>query len=202
MGEYEIPLVIFTVFSQWAVGIIIAIVLLEWIKPNYMKTKGKQVLKISIFIAFGLSIFATLASMLHLHNPLKGYTSLFGLGSSWLSREIVGVILFNTCLIGLTYIWWIKVDQDRLRRNIGTITAVLGIILVVSSAIVYFSIRLHPTWHNWTTFANFLLTGLLLGALTVIFFVLSANQTDVDDSVQKLLSGYYLLHLLLYLFTL
>jgi len=190
MGEYEIPLVIFTVFSQWAVGIIIAIVLLEWIKPRYMNAQGKQVLKISIFIAFGLSVFAALASMLHLNNPLKGYTSLFGLGSSWLSREIVGVILFNTCLIGLTYIWWKKVDQDRLRRNIGTLTAVLGIILVVSSAIVYFSIRLHPTWHNWTTFANFLLTGLLLGALTVIFFVLKAKQTDVDGSVKKLLSVY------------
>src|SRR5690625_7942517 len=102
MGEYEIPLVIFTVFSQWAVGIIIASVLLEWIKPRYMNAEGKQVLKISIFIAFGLSVFAALASMLHLNNSLKGYTGLFEFGRSMLRGEKVGGILFTTDLIGLT----------------------------------------------------------------------------------------------------
>ncbi|MBY7142054.1 dimethyl sulfoxide reductase anchor subunit [Virgibacillus sp. NKC19-3] len=190
MAEYEIPLVIFTVLSQWAVGIIIAIVLLEWLKPKYMNTVGKQVLKSSVYLALSLSVVAALASMLHLNNPLKGPTSLLGLGHSWLSREIVAVILFNACLLGLTYLWWKKTDQDKLRRNIGTITALLGVILVISSAIVYFSIQLHPTWNNWTTFASFLLTGLLLGALTVALFVFKGKQEDLDIGVKKLLSVY------------
>lgn len=190
MGEYEIPLVIFTVFSQWAVGIIIAIVLLEWLKPKYMKTVGKRALKTSVFLAFGISVIGALSSMFHLNNPFKSYTSLLGLGHSWLSREIMTVILFNICLIALVYLWWKHVDQDRLRRGVGTLTALLGIVLIVTTSIVYFSNQLHPTWNNWTTFANFLLTGFLLGALTVIFFVLRNRQANENTDVMKLLSAY------------
>lgn len=190
MGEYELPLVFFTVLSQWAVGIVIAVVLLEWLKPDYMKSAGKKVLKISIFISLGLSIVSVLASMLHLNNPLKGVMTLMGLGHSWLSREIVAVILFNISLLALSYIWWKKTDKIKLRRNIGTLTALLGIVLIISSAVIYFSHELHPAWNNWTTFANFLLTGFLLGALTVTFFVFRGKQEEVATEVKKLLSIY------------
>ncbi|MFO1446362.1 hypothetical protein KDN24_24790 [Bacillus sp. Bva_UNVM-123] len=37
MEEFELPLVFFTVFSQWAVGIVLVITLLEWIKPEYLE---------------------------------------------------------------------------------------------------------------------------------------------------------------------
>lgn len=189
MGDYEIPLVVFTVLSQWAVGIVIAVALLEWIKPKYMRNAGKQTLRTSVYVALGTSIIAALASMFHLNNPFKSYTSLIGVGHSWLSREIVIVILFNICLITFAYLWWKKADQDNLRKTMGTVTALLGIILVIVQATIYFSIELHPAWNNWTTFANFLLTGFLLGALTVVFFVLRGKQEE-NTGVMKLLSVY------------
>ena len=40
MDAYEIPLVLFTVLSQWAVGIVIGITLLEWFKPKFMESVG------------------------------------------------------------------------------------------------------------------------------------------------------------------
>jgi anaerobic dimethyl sulfoxide reductase subunit C (anchor subunit) len=190
MGEYEIPLVLFTVLSQWAAGIIIAVVLLEWLKPKFMETVGKQALKKPIFIALGISIVGALASMFHLNNIFKSYTSLSGMGHSWLSREIIAVILFNICLLALTYIWWKKAEQASVRKMIGMLTALLGIILIISSATVYFSMQLHPTWNHWTTFANFLLTGLLLGALTVAYFALKGKQEETDINVMKLLGIY------------
>lgn len=191
MSEYEIPLVIFTVLSQWAVGITIAIVLLEWLKPEFMNTVGKQTMKTPIFLALGISVIAALASMFHLNNPFKSYTSLLGSGHSWLSREIITVILFNICLIALAYVWWKKADQAGLRRAVGTLTALMGIVLIIASATVYFSIKLHPTWNNWTTFANFLLTGFLLGALTVTYFALKGKkQEEADTNVMKLLGIY------------
>lgn len=190
MGEYELPLVIFTVFSQWAVGIIIAIVLLEWLKPKFMNTIGKQALKKPIYMALGVSIVGTIASMFHLNNPFMSYTSLIGTGHSWLSREIITVILFNICLLILTYLWWKKADQVGARKAIGTLTALMGIVLIVTSATVYFSIQLHPTWNNWTTFANFLLTGFLLGTLTVSYFALKAKQEGEEGNVMRFLGIY------------
>lgn len=190
MGEYELPLVIFTVFSQWAVGIIITLVFLEWLKPKFMNTVGKQVLKKTVYIALGISVIGALASMFHLNNPFKSYISLTGIGHSWLSREIITVILFNICLVALTYLWWKKVDKAGIRKAVGTITALMGIVLVVASATVYFSIQLHPSWNNWTTFGNFLLTGLLLGALTVAYFALKAKQEEKETNVMKLFGIY------------
>lgn len=190
MGEYEIPLVIFTVFSQWAVGIIIAITLIEWLKPKFMNTAGIQALRTPISTALALSVIGTLASMLHLNNPFKSYTSLTGMGHSWLSREIIAVIVFNIFLLALTYLWWKKSEQVSARKMVGTLTALVGVLMVISSATVYFSIQLHPTWNNWTTFANFLLTGLLLGAVTVAYFALKVKQEDATTNVMKLFGVY------------
>lgn len=201
MAEYELPLVVFTVFSQWAVGIVIALVLLEWLKPKFMNKVGKQALKKSVFIALSVSVIGALASMLHLNNPFKSYTSLLGTGHSWLSREIITVILFNVALLALTYIWWKKIDQDGMRRAVGTLTALLGIVLIVASATVYFSIQLHPTWNNWTTFANFLLTGFLLGALTVSYFALRATKDEKEANVMKPLGIYLALIIVMLLIT-
>lgn len=192
MGEYELPLVIFTVFSQWAVGIIVAVTLLEWIKPKYMELIGRRVLNTPVILAFSISVIGTFASMLHLNNPFKSFTSLIGTSHSWLSREIITVILFNVCLLILTYLWWKKVEKISIRKVVCTLTSLFGIIMIISSATVYFSIPLHPTWNNWTTFANFLLTGFLLGTFTITYFALRAKQAEEERSVTKFL-GIYLM---------
>lgn len=190
MEAYELPLVIFTVFSQWSVGIIVAIALLEWLKPKFMESVGTKAMRIPIFIALGVSAIGMFASLLHLNNPFKSYTSLLGMGHSWLSREIVAVILFNVFLVALTYIWWKKAEQISVRKSVGTLTALIGILLIISSATVYYSIPLHAAWNNWTTFANFLLTGLLLGGLTVTYFVVKSKEEKTTDVLKVL--GIYL----------
>lgn len=191
MDAYEIPLVIFTVFLQWSVGIIIAIVLLEWLKPKFMETVGKEGLKTPIYIALGVSVIGTIASLFHLGAPLKAVTSITGISHSWLSREIVAVVIFNLFLLILTYIWWKKEDQASVRKGLGTFTALLGVIAVIFSGMVYFTMELHPAWNNWTTFANFLLTGLLLGALTVTYFALKKGTEDTaEQNVLKVLGIY------------
>lgn len=189
MSEYEIPLVIFTVMIQWAVGIILAVVLLEWLKPKYIDSVGKLVLQKTIFLAFGISVIGTIASLFHLGSPLKGYTSIIGMSHSWLSREIIAVVLLNICLLALTYIWWKNIDKATIRKTVGTITAVVGVITIISSAMAYFYVTLHPTWHSWPTFANFLLTGFLLGTLTVVYYTSKVQQDD-GESVTKVLGTY------------
>lgn len=189
MDSYEIPLVIFTVLIQWSVGITLAIVLLEWFKPEFMKTVGKNKLKTAIYASLGMSVIGTLASIFHLGNPLKSYTSLIGTSHSWLSREIIMVIVFNLCLVIFTYIWWKMGDKDGLRKVVGTMTMIVGVVMVIISGMVYFSMPLHPVWNHWTTFANFLLTGIILGALTVTYFVLK-GKTEESGSLMKFIGGY------------
>lgn len=179
MDAYEIPLVLFTVLSQWAVGIVIGITLLEWFKPKFMESVGKNSLKKALYTALAASVLGTIVSMLHLGNPFKGYTALLGTTHSWLSREIIAVITFNVLLVILTYIWWKMSDKAALRKGLGVLTSLIGIVLVFVSGMVYFQMELHPAWNSWTTFANFLLTGLLLGALTVIYFAMKGKKEDV-----------------------
>lgn len=199
MGEYEIPLVIFTVLSQWAVGIALAIAILEWLKPKFMNAIGKEVLRIPVIAALAISIIGTVASLLHLNNPFKSYTSLIGTAHSWLSREIIAVILFNICLVALCYFWWRKSGSTYLRKGLASLTAVIGILMVISSATVYYSMELHPAWNNWTTYAQFLLTGILLGALTVSYFVVKAKQDEEKGNPVKVL-GVYLVIIIVALF--
>lgn len=190
MEAYEIPLVIFTVLTQWAVGIVIAIALFEWFKPKFLQSVGKHAFKKSVYLALGLSIGGTIASLLHLGNPFKSYMSLIGTFHSWLSREIIAVIAFNIFLIVLFYVWWKMSDKEGLRKWLGSLTALVGIVLVLISGMVYYQMALHPEWNHWTTFGNFLLTGLLLGFLTVSYFVLKGIDEEDTELVFPFMGRY------------
>lgn len=190
MDAYEIPLVLFTVLSQWAVGIVIGVTILEWFKPKFMESVGKNSLKKALYTALGVSVLGTIVSMLHLGNPFKGYTALLGTTHSWLSREIIAVITFNVLLVILTYIWWKMSHKTGVRKGLGLLTSLIGVVLVFVSGMVYFQMALHPAWNNWTTFANFLLTGLLLGTLTVTYFAMKGKKEDVQEDVTKFMGSY------------
>lgn len=160
MGDWEWPLIIFTVLGQIAIGIILMLWLLER-NRDHLDTK---LFNQGVTVSGGLLILALLASLFHLGQPQAAYRALAHLGSSWLSREILFFLL--------TFLAWIYLfllsRQQTSSRTLGLgFTAALGLMGVVSSAMIYVLPRV-PAWNNVGPVLFFLLTTCLLGALSTL----------------------------------
>ena len=188
MGDWEWPLILFTVLGQIAIGIIL---MLWWLDRDHLDTK---LFKLGVYVSGGLLILALLASLFHLGQPQAAYRALAHLGTSWLSREI---LLFLLTFLAWIYLFW-QSRQQTGSRTLGLgITSVLGLMGVVSSALIYVLPRV-PAWNNVGPVLFFLLTTGLLGALCTL--VLGGNL--LQPAQKKLLLqwslGCTILSLLLY----
>ncbi|MCO5384918.1 MAG: dimethyl sulfoxide reductase anchor subunit [Desulfosporosinus sp.] len=183
MGDWEWPLILFTVLGQIAIGII---VMLWWLDCDHNQLDN-QLFKQGVYVSGALLVLALLASLFHLGHPEAAYRALAHLGSSWLSREIL--------LFLLTFLAWINLfgmsRRQRSSRAIGAgattittaeiaaggqsgnrslglgITSVLGLLGIASSAMIYVLPRV-PAWNNVGPVLFFLLTTGLLGALVTL----------------------------------
>jgi len=189
MGDWEWPLILFTVLGQIAIGIIL---MLWWLarNRNHLDT---QLFKRGVHVSGGLLLIALLASLFHLGHPEAAYRALAHLGSSWLSREILFFLLTSMAWI---YLFRLSRQQTsshtlgsgasiittaetaaggqptgNLSLGLG-ITSLLGLLGIASSAMIYVLPRV-PAWNNGGPVLFFLLTTGLLGALCTL--VLGGN---------------------------
>lgn len=155
----EIPLIIFTLLIQLAVGILLVGIAASGFKPGPARERlFSQSWFALIFVAIG-----ALLSMIHLGNPLHSPFTLLHAGSSWLSREILMVLLAGAALLGVAWSRWKKPDS-RLADALITIAAFLGLVLIYTMSKVYDSPFL-PGWEGSSTFFLFLASALILGGL-------------------------------------
>ncbi len=145
----ELPLVIFTLLAQMAVG---AFWFMAWMFPPPFSLIPLAVIGASL----GLGLFFSFA---HLGTKRNAWRVLNHLRKSWLSREILFAGLFGA--------GWLAVTAARLifHRPIPALTwltALLGFFLVYSMARVY-RLPAKPTWDSWQTNASFFASAVLLG---------------------------------------
>ena len=160
MGEF--PLVIFTVLSQLAVGALITIVLLDIYSNKINDRLGK---KITLMI-LGITAIGLGFSLFHLGHPFEAYRALANLGSSWLSREVMLFSMFFVLLVVYYFQW-----QEKSRKKIiGIITSAVGLLAVLSSALVYV-LPAAPSWNNFSTLLFFFFTAAVLGPLFVLLII-------------------------------
>jgi anaerobic dimethyl sulfoxide reductase subunit C (anchor subunit) len=109
---------------------------------------------------------AMLASLFHLGNPVNAPRAIANLGTSWLSREVLGTVVFAVLAVIFAVMQWRKISSFAVRNVIAWITAAVGVFLVYSMARVYM-ISAAPSWNNMATPVLFYVTTLLLGALAM-----------------------------------
>lgn len=162
MGWHELPLVVFTVLAQCAVGAFIllgALMLTGRLEEASLRRLNRPML--IIWVMMGLA-FA--ASTLHLGSPLRAPNALLRLGGSWLSNEI----FFGSLFFALGGLFWLLTLLDKgapLLRQI-----LLGIAMLFGVAFMYATIRVYmiptvPTWNTPFTPLSFFLTSVIGGAL-------------------------------------
>lgn len=198
MGHWEWPLVLFTVLGQTSVGIIFCL----WLLSSRRKKEGltdsdkyNSFMKNSIILSGVLLIVALLSSLFHLGEPLAAYRALTHLSTSWLSREIL--------LFGFTFVAWVYLAYASRKpgsdlTGILAITSVLGLLGVISSALIYTLPRV-PAWNNLGPIFFFLLTTLILGALAVLVLGRDALESKENNRMTNWALGSVFAACLLYL---
>lgn len=120
-------------------------------------------------------MIALLASLFHLGHPEAAYRAITHLGSSWLSREILFFIL---AFVGWLYLLWLSFHPTGKRRSSLLITSVLGLLGIISSAMIYVLPRV-PAWNNVAPVFFFILTAGLLGALALV--ILGGKELQLEQ---------------------
>jgi DMSO reductase anchor subunit len=162
MGWHELPLVIFTVLAQCAVGAFIllgALMLMGRLDEVTLRRLNRPML--IIWVMMGLA-FA--ASTLHLGSPLRAPNALLRLGGSWLSNEI----FFGSLFFALGGLFWLLTLLDKVSPQLRK--ALLGIAMLLGVAFMYATIHVYmiptvPTWNTPFTPLGFFLTSAMGGAL-------------------------------------
>lgn len=166
MEQFELPLVFFTVLTQWGIGALLAVIAgQQRATPVFSRHTVKRV---ALFVWL-ITVLGSLASIAHLGAPLGAPRALYGLAHSWLSREVVAFFVLNA----LTTLWlllvWINANDKRVTL-VGVAAVAVGIIAILVSSQVYYQMILHPLWHSAATQIAFIGCAMLLGFISIAVF--------------------------------
>jgi DMSO reductase anchor subunit len=135
---------------------------------------------IAFGIAFGLVVGGLLSSTFHLGHPERAWRAMSQWRSSWLSREgIAAIVTFAP--MGIFALGWVFLnDNQALGGAIGFIGAILCLVTVYCTSMIYGSLKSIPAWFTrWTPVAYLvfsLMTGIvLIWFLNVVFSMSSAT---------------------------
>lgn len=172
----ELPLVLFTVLSQLAAGGAVCLSLLD--RAKKIKPATGQLITGSLAVITAVGMFI---SLFHLGQPWYAFRALTNVGSSWLSREVLVFSIFLILLV-VYYFQWAK-NQEEGRKNLGLLVAVVAILAVAVSGLVY-RLPAMPAWNNFSPVLFFLLTALLLGPIYVAAFLALKEEESFHNLLQ------------------
>lgn len=168
MNVHELPMILFTVLSQMSVGAFLVLGLVQVLGRRKYSAATIDRLADPALLAIGPAlVLGLLASMLHMNDPMNTFNVIRNVGSSWLSREIIFGIGFAGLGFLFALLQWRKIGSPGLRQALAALTALVGLGLVLSQGMIYYSLVTVPAWNTWVTFAQFFLTTIMLGALAV-----------------------------------
>jgi anaerobic dimethyl sulfoxide reductase subunit C (anchor subunit) len=164
MRGREWPLAAFTLLAETAAGLAIFLLAPLFVLPELAGMKGLRPARLgACLLVLALVGLAGIISLFHLKRPWGAARALANAGASWLSKEILALVLFGAAAAGLAFLAW---------RSPASPAAVTLAILVVAEAgaLVYSMIRLYtlpavPDWSTPATAAAFLGTAILLGSM-------------------------------------
>jgi len=187
-SKSELPLVVFTLLGQMAVGMFWAT---GWIFAPLRRLAPPNIffLQLVPIVLAGLCLGSgMLVALVHLGTKRNAIRMLNNLKKSWLSKEILYMGLFGSTL--LLYL----VSGFPI---LGWLTSLFGFGLIYSMASVY-RLRSMPSWNNWRTLAEFLLSAMLLGQFVLVpLLSIEASLTGMPFSdVYGWWPGYFCVALL------
>lgn len=162
MNTLEIPLILFTVLTQMAVGLAVFAALRQWVAVEGFTVKARNEW-ITILVLIGLGV---LAAFFHLGKPLGAIRMLTNIGSAWLSREILTFAVFGILAAISFYMVFTKTENSWVMK----LTALIGLLAVFSTGMAYAG-KAMDAINNLLPLAFFMLTVFTLGPAVANYFV-------------------------------
>lgn len=182
-GLREWSLVVFTLLSQTAAGLVIVNAGLGvWLAGAAGDSRHGSIL---LPFAGGLMLLALLVASLHLGRPARGVRALANLGSSWLSREILlALILLSVTVLACWPVW----------AAAQWLSAPAAVAFLAGMAGVYMQ-RTVPVWRSWRTPLAFFMTAIVLGVLGGLTLLIGVGRLAVTAPVAALVWAAFVLAL-------
>jgi len=168
MDASDLPMVFFTVVSQMSVGTFLVLGVLQIAGRRKHSAATVERLVAPVLYAIGPAlVLGLIVSMFHMHDVTHSFNVIRHWQSSWLSREIIFGCAFALFGFVFAILEWFESGALALRQTLAVIAALLGIGLLVSESMIYYSLVAIPAWHSWAVPFQFCATAILLGAIGV-----------------------------------
>ena len=118
----------------------------------------------AMVIALSLITIGLLASTFHLGHPERAWRALTQWRSSWLSREGVAAMVTYVPALAFGLVWSGLVEQPGWIAPLGAVTALMALLTVFTTAMIYQSLRTIRAWNQALTVPVYLAFGLATGA--------------------------------------
>lgn len=180
MFAEEWPLLLFTLFTQLAVGLYLFIIITRAVLHQNVELSTKLTSK-GLLAVGPIIVIALFLSVFHLGDPFGAYRSLYNLASAWLSREIIFVG-------GFFALWCISYFLDRKgkwNQVVGYVTAIFGMFAIYSMASIYANSIL-PAWSDINTYLAFYGTTIVFGSVAMMMMLSFSKETE-QEQVKKLI---------------
>ena len=125
-------------------------------------------------IAAGLAVAGLISSTFHLGHPERAWRAFSQWRSSWLSRE--GILSVVTLLVFALYgANWVFNGERHL--VLGLVLAVLALLTIFATAMIYAQLKTVPSWNTWLTPLCYVAFGLASGLLLATAFTTGNKET-------------------------
>ena len=168
MNLHELPMIIFTVVSQMAVGMFVVLGVLDlWLTTKVDDKTADRLVAPIVYLIGPVVVLAMISSMFHMNDISNTLNVIRNWGSSWLSREILAVVGFAGLGALYAVMQWFRVGSRRLRQLVALAAAGVGLLLVLCESMIYASVSTIPAWHTWVVPFQFFTTTIMLGSAAV-----------------------------------
>ncbi len=181
----QLSLVFFTVLAQSAVGMFIALGLVEIVFKSNKQAMTRSLIAVIVLLGVG-----AIASVTHLGQPFRMFNVAFGLAhGSALSLEIVALSLFGGSAV--VYIAMRLFDlKPTMQKMALPVAMILGVVFVLAIANVY-TLPTVPTWYSSFTPFQFLMTASVVGPVAAAAAL--SLQTDTgSNTAQRINKALYI----------
>ena len=121
---------------------------------------------VGLGLAFLMVTAGLLSSTFHLGHPERAWRALTQWRSSWLSREgVLSILTYGPWAI-LAYVWLLD-GPPQLGLPSAVAVAVLAVVTIYCTAMIYRSLATVHQWHNGWTVGLYVVIGLISGAVWV-----------------------------------
>jgi anaerobic dimethyl sulfoxide reductase subunit C len=164
MRRHEWPLVVFTILGQTAAGLTLFLLVPLYFLPELTLARDLRPMRLAVDLAvLGLIGGAALLSLFHLKHPRRAVRALANSGASWLSREILALVLFGGATAGLAALAW-KAPASPAAITLAVLVAAEAVAFVYSMARLYTQPAV-PDWNSPATAIAFFATPIVLGSM-------------------------------------